>query len=383
MKHIGIVVPTFHIQSETFVVTEINALVKAGHKVSVVTFDNLNDCPNLDNSVEIIIINKSISAALRYALKKPFTTIKGGFLANKFSVISIVSLLGYGLNIAEVINLHKIEHLHCHFMHAPLAYAIVASRLAQISISSIGHGHDVYVNDSDLKLKVSLCNFSVAVCEDMEYFLKKYKVGQIKLLHCGVDLSLFNSSPTRLNEAVKLLFIGRLVEKKGLHFLLPALKKISKTYPISLDIVGDGPMLNDLKYLCEELNIEKYVRFLGHRAPLWLAKNTSKYSALIAPFCISKNGDKDTGPLVLKEAMASGIPVLTTELMGTKEIVNNKVGFKCEPSSISGLENMLIDFCKLSPYERYEKGSNAKHWVASNFNANSQAKKLSGWIQSI
>ena len=383
MKHIGIVVPSFHIPSETFVVTEINALVNAGHRVTVLTFENLNYCVHLNKNVQVIVIKKSTPSAVSTLLKNPLTALKGGVIASRFKSISVMSLMGYGLNIAEIIRAKKISHIHCHFMHAPLAYSIIASKIAGVSVSSIGHGHDVYVNDDDLKLKLSLCDFSVAVCKDMAVKLSKYSAGKIQLLHCGIDLSLFNNKPSRLTESVNLIFVGRLIEKKGLQFLLPAIKKISKKHAITLDIVGDGPLLNDLKYFCEQLGITNEVNFLGSKSPQWLAINTSNYSALIAPFCVSKNGDRDTGPVVLKEAMASGIPVLTTELMGAKEIVNDEVGAKCAPSSIAGIEQMLGDFCALTPYQRYEKGLNAKRLATKRFNANSQAKKLSHWVQGI
>jgi len=383
MKHIGIVVPSFHIPSETFVVTEINALVNAGHRVTVLTFENLNYCVHLNKIVQVIVIKKSTPSAVSTLLKNPLTALKGGVIASRFKSISVMSLMGYGLNIAEIIRQKKISHIHCHFMHAPLAYSIIASKIAGVSVSSIGHGHDVYVNDDDLKLKLSLCDFSVAVCKDMAVKLSKYSAGKIQLLHCGIDLSLFNNKPSRLTESVNLIFVGRLIEKKGLQFLLPAIKKISKKHSITLDIVGDGPLLNDLKYFCEQLGITNEVNFLGSKSPQWLAINTSNYSALIAPFCVSKNGDRDTGPVVLKEAMASGIPVLTTELMGAKEIVNDEVGAKCAPSSITGIEQMLGDFCALTPYQRYEKGLNAKRLATKRFNANSQAKKLSHWVQGI
>jgi len=383
MKHIGIVVPSFHISSETFVVTEINALVKAGHKVSVLTFEDLNECSNLNKNVEVIIIKRSISKALTYALNHPVKAFNGALAATKFSSISITSLFGLGLNIGDIIKEQKISHIHCHFMHAPLAYAIVGSKTAGITVSSIGHGHDVYVNDSDIAQKLSMCDFSVAVCNDMVSKLNEYKAGKVELLHCGVDLHLFNSKPSRLNESVKLLFIGRLVEKKGLQFLFPAIKKLSRRFPITLDIVGDGPLVNDYRLMCEELGITEQVRFLGRKTPFWISQNAVNYSALVAPFCVSGNGDRDTGPLVLKEAMASGIPVITTELMGAKEIVDDSVGFKCEPSSIEGLENVLVKFCELTPYQRYIKGTNARRTVASKYNASSQAKKLSMWVQGL
>jgi glycosyltransferase involved in cell wall biosynthesis len=383
MKHIGIVVPNFHVPSETFVVTEINALVKNGHKVSVLTFEHNNDCDNLDKSVSVIVIKKSLKTALLHGVKNMPAALRGLTVANKFASVSSLSLFGYGLTISKLIKQHNISHLHCHFMLASLAYAIVGSRLAGITVSSIGHGHDVYVNEDDLKEKLAQCDFSVAVCSDMVNKFKQRNAGQIKLLHCGVDLNLFSAKPTYLNDSIKLLFIGRLVEKKGLQFLLPALKYLVKKYDVILDIVGDGPMLNDLKYMAEQLNIKKNVRFLGRKRAQWIAQNTVNYSALVAPFCIANNGDRDTGPLVLKEAMASGIPVITTDLMGTKEIVNEDVGFKCEPESIAELEKTLVKFCELTPYERYLKGVNAKRRVASQFNALSQAKKLSGWIQTL
>ncbi|GAA59819.1 hypothetical protein P20652_1683 [Pseudoalteromonas sp. BSi20652] len=218
MKHIGIVVPSFHIPSETFVVTEINALVNAGHKVSVLTFENLNYCVNLNKDVQIIVIKKSTQLAINAALKRPLMALKSSFIASQFSSISVMSLMGYGLNIAEIIRVRKISHIHCHFMHAPLAYSIIASKIAGVTVSSIGHGHDVYVNDADLKLKLSLCDFSVAVCKDMAVKLSKYSTGKIQLLHCGIDLSLFNNKPKRLSESVNLIFVGRLIEKKVCNF---------------------------------------------------------------------------------------------------------------------------------------------------------------------
>ena len=208
--------------------------------------------------------------------------LKSTLIASRFTSISVMSLMGYGLNIAEVICEHKISHIHCHFMHAPLAYSIIASKIAGVSVSSIGHGHDVYVNDVDLKLKLSLCDFSVAVCKDMAVKLSKYSTGKVKLLHCGIDLKLFDDKPSRLSESVKLIFVGRLIEKKGLQFLLPAIKKLNATCSISLDVVGDGPLLNNLKCLCEQLGIVNEVNFLGAKSPQWLSK---KHQYLLSANC--------------------------------------------------------------------------------------------------
>ncbi|MEM5551993.1 glycosyltransferase [Pseudoalteromonas sp. NEC-BIFX-2020_002] len=383
MKHIGILVPSFPIASETFVITEINALVATGHKVTVITFEKTKLVTALDINVNVVTIDKpSIISISNFTTKLP-TLFKALNYSNKFKSISTPSLLAYGNEIARLINKFNINHLHCHFMHGPLAYGIIGAKIAGITVSSIGHGHDVYVNKADLEQKVALCDFSVAVCKDMADQFKEYSKNSIKLLHCGISLEQFRFSPRSLNESVKLLFIGRLVEKKGLQFLLPALKQLPNEFNITLDVVGDGPMLNDLIYMAEKLGIRDQIKFLGKKSPDWIAQNTIEYSALIAPFCIANNGDRDTGPVVLKEAMACGVPVLTTSLMGANEIVTNQVGYKCLPGSISDITKMIYKFYLLTPHQRFEMGQNAKKLVAKQFNATHQAKKLSQWVQAL
>ncbi|MCG9708399.1 glycosyltransferase [Pseudoalteromonas sp. Isolate3] len=383
MKHIAILVPSFPIASETFVVTEIKALLNAGHKVTVLTFEKTSVMINLTSAIEVKKITKPAFKLILPSMFNIYKLARATHTAAQFKSISTQSLLAYGYQIARYIKAAKINHLHCHFMHGPLAYGIVAAKLSGITVSSIGHGHDVYVNNADLKPKLALCDFSIAVCEEMAMQFKRFSKSNVKLLHCGIDTRQFKFVPSSLNESVRLIFIGRLVEKKGLQFLLPALKHIPKEFGITLDIVGDGPMLNDLMYMAEELGIRKYIRFLGEKPHDWVSSNLIYYSALIAPFCVAENGDRDTGPLVLKEAMACGLPVLTTTLMGANEIVTPSVGMKCMPGSISGLSKMLYKFHQLSPYKRYLLGQNAKQHVNEHYNAVKQAQQLSKWVESL
>jgi glycosyltransferase involved in cell wall biosynthesis len=383
MKHIGILVPSFPVASETFVVTEINALVKRGHHVSIITFSDMGKCEQLSPEVSVLVVEKPTYAVFFLNIFNIPKLLRGVLPAIKMQAISTPSLIAFGYSIAKIIEQRDIAHLHCHFMHGSLAYGIVGAKLADITVSSIGHGHDVYVNQSDISQKLSLCDFSVAVCQDMANQFNRYTQSKVKLLHCGINLERFNQSPTTAHNEVNLLFIGRLVEKKGLHFLMPALKNTLLKHQVTLDIVGDGPQLDDLKFMVEALDIENHVRFLGRKSYTWIADNTKNYSALVAPFCVAKNGDRDTGPLVLKEAMGSGIAVLTTELMGAKEIVNQRVGMKCKPSDIMDLTRMLSEFCDYSPHQRFIMGQNGKRFVTKHFNASVQAAKLSSWVQAL
>ena len=92
---------------------------------------------------------------------------------------------------------------------------------------------------------------------------------------------------------------------------------------------------------------------------------------------------EEAGANHVLEALACGLPVLTTTLMGANEIVTPNVGMKCMPSSISGISKMLYKFHQLSPHKRYLLGQNAKQHVNQHYNPFNQAKQLSKWVEAL
>lgn len=383
MKHIAIFVPQFPVPSETFVLTEIESLRLAGHQVSVITMEHLPTDKVFD--FKIIELSRSdISLALS-ALKNVNMTHAHQAIraASQQKSISNTSLMYFALLSRFYINKYKIEHIHCHFMHSSLAYGIVAAKLSGISVSSVGHGHDVYVNRSDLPEKMAHCDFNVAVCQDMLSLLTQYKSTGVKLLHCGVDTARFKSFPSPNNAQLKLLFIGRLVDKKGLEYALQAIEAIKPALRPELTIVGGGPLRERLTQLANELDISKNIFFLGHQTPEQIIRLASCYDAFIAPFCIADNGDKDTGPVVLKEAMAMGLPVITTNIMGCTEIVDESCGYTVPSKDSSVLKAALLSFIHLSKAQRAQMRCAARERVNTYFDARKQAKQLSQWIEQV
>lgn len=208
MKNIAILVPSFPVASETFVVTEIKALQRAGHKVSVLTLEKSDDFRRTYQGIPVWHFSDapacaSFCNALFYGdVSSAWQSVK------QQQAISNVSLMRVGCQLAHLLMLHGIEHLHCHFMHNSLAYGIVASKLAGITVSGIGHGHDIYVNRTDLAAKLSMCDFSVAVCEDMLTLFNALGAQQPKLLHCGVDVSRFLPSDKIAKPQKRLLVVS-------------------------------------------------------------------------------------------------------------------------------------------------------------------------------
>ena len=381
MKYVAIFVPEFPVASETFVVTEINALRKLGHKVCVITMLKLSGAEHFDFPVFELKRNH-IGQSVKGLFAVQLDSLKNGLaIATKQRAIRNLSLLYFGIQCVHLIKSQGISHIHCHFMHSSLAYAVVAAKLANITVSSVGHGHDVYVNTADLKPKVMASNFNIAVCEDMFNVLRKIKKEGIHLLHCGVDLSRYTSSFSNVNTNTRFLFIGRLVEKKGLCYALSALSQIDKKHRPTLDIVGTGPLLEELKAQVARLELSDCVNFLGFMTPNEIADKGGDYDAFLAPFCIADNGDKDTGPVVLKEAMAMGLPAITTDIMGCKEIINTSCGYTVESRNVAALKEAMLAFSTLDISTRKTMRHNARKRVFDHFNALTQGAILSFLIE--
>ena len=101
------------------------------------------------------------------------------------------------------------------------------------------------------------------------------------------------------------------------------------------------------------------------------------------PFKQSPDGQKDTGPVVVKEAMAMGLPVLSTRFMGIKDTITEDTGFLIEPANIRQLAEAMKQLSILNEIDRFELGKRARNRVQQHFTIESQARTLSGLIETL
>ncbi|YCO02248.1 glycosyltransferase family 4 protein [Vibrio sp. VNB-15] len=378
MKKVAFVTPSYPVLSETFIQTEVDAIQACSHDVTVFTFE-IEPCDSLFN-YDVIEIGTHIKTENWHHLH-----VSGLFRACKFafkqSGIPQKSLMGTGLKLALQLAEQDIGHVHAHFCQHTAAHAIVAAKLLNISCSFVAHGHDVYESPYDVKEKINASDFAVAVCDDMYNDFKNMTNGNVKLLHCGVKPELFTPEKRTDSEQLRLVFLGRLVEQKGLKYLLEALVPIVNTLNVQLDVIGTGPLQEKFISQVRQLGLSHCVSFLGAKPHTWVKDNLPKYDCLIAPFCFSQTGSVDTGPLVLKEAMAVGMPVITSNVMGCKEIVTPETGFFVKQHNIEDITQCINDLAGLSPNERKQMGEHGRQRVLKHFNAYRQAQKLSQWIE--
>tara|TARA_B100000809_G_scaffold243953_1_gene269423 strand:- start:146 stop:1291 length:1146 start_codon:yes stop_codon:yes gene_type:complete len=380
MKKVAFIAPTYPVLSETFIQTEVDAIKGCGHDVSVLTFKIEEHQHKFD--YEVINIGNKVQMAMFKEIN-----VLGIFYAIKFIFEQKnqpkLSLFNFGLKLALQLAQIKAEHIHAHFCQHTAAHAIVAAKLLNITSSFVAHGHDVYESSFDIDKKILASDFVVTVCKDMKKDFEKIAKGNIKLLHCGVKLDQFTMNQKKPSDHLNLVFIGRLTEQKGIHILIDALAPIAKTLSISLDIVGVGELDSQLREQVVCQGLSNNIRFLGAKPHNWVKDNLSKYECLVVPFCFSQTGCVDTGPLILKEAMAVGTLVITSNIMGCKEIVTAETGYLVNEKSVTELKNSIELFAKLSFEKKSKMANAARARVVQYFDAQKQAKQLSSWIQSL
>jgi glycosyltransferase involved in cell wall biosynthesis len=376
----------FPVLSETFVANEIRAMRAEGHRVVPLTIrDHHGPCQPEDEALKADILrlaDQPLPAALGAAFGNPAGLSRAlGFVCAQ-RALPRRSLLLAGARLAVAARRHGCRHVHAHFAHAAAATAIVGARLAGLSVSFIGHGFEVYGSPADLPTKLRAADLMVATCEDMrEDMLALAPGARVEMVPCGIDPGRFRPQPGAANG--RLLAIGRLAPQKGYEVLFAALAALPEAERPRLDVVGEGALRPQLEAQLAALGLGPWVRLLGAQPSDWIAEHGPRYQGFVAPYVICADGDRDTGPIVVKEAMAMGLPVLASALMGMKEMVADGCGRQVPPGDRAALSAGLLWLATRDAEQRALLGAQGRARVEAMFSLAAQARRLSALFASL
>ncbi|MBT1170590.1 glycosyltransferase [Bifidobacterium sp. SO4] len=214
----------------------------------------------------------------------------------------------------------------------------------------VGHGGDVTsLNIFPFKqLKQRAINSAkaiITVSDDLRTTLRsKYKhTENIHVIPMGVNTDFFN--PIYRDEAIRqktkkpiILFVARLVEKKGCRYLLAAMQGLEA----KVLIAGDGPERDYLQKQARSMNLD--CEFLGPQNKYQLRKLYASCDIFVAPSVIASDGDKDGLPVSILEAMASGAPIVASNIAGIAQaVVDGTNGYLTQPKDIEAIHNAIND----------------------------------------
>jgi glycosyltransferase involved in cell wall biosynthesis len=227
-----------------------------------------------------------------------------------------------------------VTHLHGHFCHGVATITWFASRLSGLPFSFTAHAKDIYQPELNpgrlLERKLGAARFvATCTCANAQVLRARHpRPGEVHAIYHGLDTEWFSPRPVATGDDKPLvLAVGRLVEKKGFDQLVAACALL-KQRGVSLRclIVGeDGDAGAALRAQIAALDVADVVQLQGAVAQDQLREIYRGAQAFALPCRITADGDRDGFPNVLAEAMAMGVPVVTTPISGIPEMIDDGV----------------------------------------------------------
>jgi colanic acid/amylovoran biosynthesis glycosyltransferase len=397
---IAFIVSQFPVVSETFILNQITGLLDRGHEVDIFA-ESQGICSKIHADVEKYNLSKH-TYYLNIPVNKFFRYLKGaGLIITNFHkkpaiILKSLNILAFGRKAATLHMLYNVIRfldkgpygiVHCHF--GPLG--IIGSILKDVGVVkgkvvTSFYGYDIsrYIREKGedaYDYLFSKSDLFLPLSNQMKDELIRLGCNRQKVVvhRIGVDINRFNFLPRKLknNGKVNLLTIARLVEKKGVQYSVDAVAKVIKKHPdIEYNIVGDGPLKSNILSLINKLKISNNAKLLGWKTQEEIIKLMKDVDILLVPSVTAQDGDQEGTPAVLMEALAQGIPVISTYHSGIPELVQDGIsGFLVPERDTNALAEKIIYL--LEHQEIWaEMGKAGRKYVEENFDTNKLNDRL-------
>ncbi len=265
-------------------------------------------------------------------------------------------ILGQYLAIRKILKEHKIDVIHAHWLIPQGWIACILAQAYKIPFVVTSHGGDLFGLQGNTLTKVKKivaeqATAMTVVSQAMEEYLAQVSIKPkiLQVIPMGVDLkNRFTPNLKVRRNTHELLFVGRLVPKKGLNYLLLALPHLLKEHPnLNLNIAGFGPEELILKQKVKALGLKNHVKFLGALAQEQLPELYRKATLFVAPFVRADNGDQEGLPVALMEAIGTGCPAIVGHVAGIEDLLGAEIQqIAVNPSNTQELVNAISEALK-------------------------------------
>jgi glycosyltransferase involved in cell wall biosynthesis len=377
--------------SQTFVQREVVALCQAGLRVVVAA-------ETRDGPTALIPEAKAADLDLRYT-ERPARAVLLSFLRSRplATIGAVVGLFGTAYEsdktldedrgvLSQAVALAQIiRGSGAHVVHAPWAdraalVARVGARIAGVAYTVQARAHDLYRGPAEQMLTGNL-RAARHIVTNAEYnrpriesLLAKGQEDSIHVQYEGLDPARFapNGQPAD-RTALRLLCVARLIEEKGLVDLLQACRTLSDngvSYECRILGGSEEPLYTNYRIrllrLHRALGIEREVVFLGALPFEEVIRQYDWADLFVLPCVRAENGGRDITPNVIMEAMAAGLPVISTRSGAIPELVRDGEGILVEPGDIGALAAAITGL-GTDPGQRGRLGSNARRAAEERF----------------
>lgn len=275
--------------------------------------------------------------------------------------------------------------VHAHFATGPALRAMRASRILARPWSLTAHAYDIYARPANLTEKLraaglvtSGCAYTVA---DLRALAGPQAAGRVHEIVMGVDPERFRRTGAR-PRGRHIVAVGRLVEKKGFVHLVRALADPGLP-EVSLTIAGDGTLASALGAEADRIGVGDRVTLAGALDADGVRALLARADVLAMPCVIARDGDRDSMPVVVKEAMAMEVPVVVSDAVGLPELVDATCGRVVATGDVIALARALREVLDLDAPARAALGRAGRARVCERANLRRETGRLSDLLRSL
>ncbi|MBV1862923.1 MAG: glycosyltransferase family 4 protein [Rhodobacteraceae bacterium] len=329
-----------------------------------------------------------VGAHLRALASSPKRYFRGLSLAWRSSAPGIKARLYQFFYFAEAVVLaehlkkQEVIHLHNHIATASCSVAMLASEVSGIPYSFTLHGPDIFFEPHRWRLDLKIEKAAFVAC--ISDFCRSQAMAfspvshwpKLHIVHCAVEPERYEIARDQGQNTPHLTFVGRLASVKGLPILFEALPQILTDFPdLKVTLVGDGPERVQLEQDAKAMGLAGVVEFAGYRSQSDVAEILQQTDMLVLP------SFAEGVPVVLMEAMAARVCVITTQVAGIPELVKNGVSGVLVPPGDAGALARAIATLLADPARRLQMGIEGREKVIAQFNVATEAAWLAEILQ--
>jgi colanic acid/amylovoran biosynthesis glycosyltransferase len=375
VRRLAYVAGTYPELEETFVTGELRELVRLGEPTPLV-FAVIRGSGPLDGAPEahayVVELPKpqQLLALIRLLVRRPRRTARAllspgrrfGGRARDMAALAPMALA-----------LDGARHLHAHFCGQPAEVAARLSELTGTPFSFTAHAHDLFVEWRRMEEKLRAARFAVTVCDyNRRYVRERVPWAELEVVVCGVDVKRFRRTTPYLPDG-PVVAVGRLVEQKGFEHLVRAAALARGRIP-EVVVAGRGPLREPLERLAGELDAP--IRFMGEVSHDGVRDLLGSASMAVMPCVVARDGNRDSMPVAVKEAMAMELPVVASREVGLPELIDETRGRLVPPADPEALAAALVELHSLSAQEREALGRAGRAFVEEHCNLATETARL-------
>lgn len=377
------IVDEWVVPSQTFIRNEVAELRRQGVSVELIALRAGNAPAAPDEAATILAdaVAPTVVGRIRPMLRAPRTTLRlaatqGRLWPERVPYRSVLPGVGARLRDAGV------HWVHAHFAWEAAAVAEVLAAIAGTGWSFTAHANDIFVANRFLDGRLRRADRLVTVCQyNLDELRERHRhLPPTEVVVCGVEPARAPAYADRRHD-IDVLGVGRLVEKKGFDLLIEAAALLAPRRPsLRVEIVGDGPEATRLRSSVHRLGLHDSVRLPGERPNDEVLERMVRSKVVCLPARVASDGDRDSMPVVLKEAMSRGVPVVGTAVAAIPEMVDAEVGRLVPPDDVAALADALDELLTDASLAA-RLGATGRRRVAERFTLSSEVARLRGHFE--